>query len=169
MDAVTHAFVAEALLDAPAGLLIDVGARDVNGTLRDVVPHWVRRYVGVDTRAGPNVDVIASGAALPFASGTVGCVTCCSVLEHTPEGRAIIREAHRVLATGGHFVVTTVDARWPCHSAIDGGPLRTDEYYGAIDESQLTDWLLEVDFDIYDAMLTERGDVMIVALREGPS
>lgn len=159
MDAVTFAFARDALAATlPGGLIVDVGARDVNGSLRASVPADCR-YIGIDLRQGPNVDVRATGAALPVHWPSV--IVACSVFEHTPDGEAICREAGRALAPGGRFIVTTVDARWPPHSAIDGRELQPGEYYVPVTAAQLAAWCS--DFPRFTLTVTERGDLLAVA------
>lgn len=138
-------------------LVVDVGARNVNGSLRSLIEGRAR-YIGVDLSPGESVDVIAYGQQLPFAR--IDLMLCCSVLEHTSCGEHICREAHRVLAPGGRFLVTTVDRRWPPHAAT-GGPLVLGDYYAPVEEAQLKAWLS--DFARVDITTSEAGDVMAVA------
>src|SRR5262245_20556113 len=49
--------------------------------------------------------VEADAAALPFRDGTLDAVTLVSVLDHTTQPRAAVREAARVLRPGGVLVV----------------------------------------------------------------
>jgi len=48
----------------------------------------------------------ASGAALPFRNGAFGSVLCNSTLEHIRDHETVLREAARVTAAGGTFVLT---------------------------------------------------------------
>jgi hypothetical protein len=43
----------------PGGMVIELGAFDVNGSLREVCPKELT-YIGLDVQAGPGVDLVAS-------------------------------------------------------------------------------------------------------------
>lgn len=140
-----HAFVAEtaALLEPPRTVL-DLGGRDVNGTVQDVFPSST--YVVVDLIDGANVDHVADAAEWTSDS-PFDCVVCCEVLEHTPRAHAIVANAARNLRAGGVLIITAAtDPRAP-HSGIDGGPLRDGEYYANINAESLEDWLYDAGFD----------------------
>jgi SAM-dependent methyltransferase len=85
----------EALAEA---VTLEIGAYDVNGSARDF---FRGPYVGLDMRAGPGVDVLGLGGALPFATGAFDVVVCTEVLEHDRRPWRTIAEAARVLRSGG--------------------------------------------------------------------
>jgi len=70
----------------------------------------VDRYIGIDVPFSyyelSNVDVYASGEALPFRSGSFDTVMCTQVLKHVKEPSAIPGQISRVLKSGGHLVLT---------------------------------------------------------------
>jgi SAM-dependent methyltransferase len=80
---------------------LEIGSYDVNGSARQF---FDGPYVGLDMRAGPGVDVLGLGDALPFASGAVEVVVCTEVLEHDPRPWRTIAEAARVLRPGGFLL-----------------------------------------------------------------
>jgi SAM-dependent methyltransferase len=51
--------------------------------------------------------VVADGAALPLASGSIGTAVCTEVLEHVDDPRAVFAEMARVLRPGGLAYITT--------------------------------------------------------------
>lgn len=56
------------------GTVVDIGAQDVNGSLKSVCPTDVR-YVGVDFVAGKGVDIILEDPyKLPFEDNSVDAV-----------------------------------------------------------------------------------------------
>lgn len=67
-------------------------------------------YVGLEVDRARYGDlppqVWGSGLALPFSSGAFATVLCAQVLEHVPEPAQLVAEAGRVLASGGHLVLT---------------------------------------------------------------
>ena len=64
-----------------------------------------RRYIGVDFRAGPGVDCVASVEELPQATGSIGTVISFSAFEHVQRFWLGFDEVHRVLRADGAFVV----------------------------------------------------------------
>ena len=106
--------------------VVEFGSRDVNGNIRDLLPSGAE-YIGIDTVAGPNVDVVwdAAGYDPPWHPDLVLCL---NTLEHTPIAAVIIGNAWRILTAGGSLILSWPDETWPPHSA-DGGPLQKSEFY----------------------------------------
>jgi len=63
--------------------------------------------VCVNRSAEKGADVIADAADLPFAANTFDAALCSELLEHVPDPRRVIAEAHRVLKPGGVLLVCT--------------------------------------------------------------
>jgi GT2 family glycosyltransferase len=78
---------------APPGPVLDVGGS--NGLTQLVLPE--RSVVAIDIRSSA-VDIIASGAQLPFADRTFAAAMALDVLEHVPDGikESLVDEAARV-------------------------------------------------------------------------
>ena len=98
-------------LDAGCGtgaVLTDVasalGARRIAGV--DLSPEALKHCVSVSVRQV----AVARVEALPFADGSVEVVHSADVLQHLPEGidAAFLRDAHRVLKSGGVLYVRTM-------------------------------------------------------------
>lgn len=83
------------------GRVLDVGSRDVNGTLRPLLQSAGWDYVGLDRIAGTNVDVHTPELPWPLADVSFGAVVSSSALEHDPQPWVTWREMCRVLAPGG--------------------------------------------------------------------
>lgn len=100
-----------------AGPILDVGSRDVNGTIRPLVPQAtaIWDYVGIDWEGGPNVDARASGHELPFRDQTFATVVCNSTLEHDPFFFRTVYEMYRVAIEGATFVVGVPTYGFPYH------------------------------------------------------
>src|SRR5207247_5038574 len=66
-----------------------------------------------DHRA-PGMPVIRGvGERLPFIDESFDLIVCLWVLEHLPDPAAMLREVHRTLRPGGHFVFLTPNMRNP--------------------------------------------------------
>ena len=108
---------------------VDLGGRDVNGTIHQFfhLPVTV-----VDIIDGPGVTYVTDAATWePDREYQVALAT--EVFEHTPSWPLIIRTAWKALIPEGMFLGTCASRSRPAHSAIDGGPLREDEYYRNVD------------------------------------
>jgi SAM-dependent methyltransferase len=57
--------------------------------------------INLDIGLFPNVDIVGDGASLPFLNGTMDFIILDVVLEHVKQPYLFIREARRVLRTGG--------------------------------------------------------------------
>jgi SAM-dependent methyltransferase len=83
------------------GRLLDIGAQDVNGSLRQVCPPELH-YTGVDFVAGRGVDVVLQDPyTLPFASESVDVVISSSCFEHSQMFWVLFLELLRVLKPTG--------------------------------------------------------------------
>lgn len=91
---------------------LEVGSFDVNGTVR---PLFAGAYVGADMRPGPGVDEVALASALPFADKAFEVVVSTEMLEHDPLPWQSIPEMARVLAPGGHLLLTARGVGFPIH------------------------------------------------------
>lgn len=100
--------------------VLEVGSLDLNGSIRH---HFVGQYVGLDIVAGPGVDQVYDGEAIPFISSSVPTVVCAETLEHAAEFWYLSAEIVRVLAHGGWLLLTTRANGFPDHAVPheDGG------------------------------------------------
>ncbi len=90
---------------APLGDLsvVDIGAQDVNGSLREVCPA-AARYIGVDFAQGKGVDVVLTDPyKLPFETESVDVVVSSSCFEHSEMFWLVFAEILRILRPGGLF------------------------------------------------------------------
>ena len=88
--------------------VLDVGSYNVNGTFRPLVENRGWRYTGMDTIAGPNVDVVTVNPFLfPFDDGTFDVVISGSTMEHVMAIWEWLPELVRVLRPGGFLAIHT--------------------------------------------------------------
>ncbi|MBM4096128.1 MAG: class I SAM-dependent methyltransferase [Planctomycetes bacterium] len=92
------------------GPFLEIGSMQVEGAsddinLRSLFPG--SDYTGVDFRAGPGVDCVASVENLPQTSGSVGTVLALSTFEHVQRFWLGFDEVRRVLRPDGVFVVAS--------------------------------------------------------------
>lgn len=99
--------------------VLEIGARDVNGTVRHLFPH-ATRYIGVDLTDGPSVDIVADAADLDLGE-TFDIVVSTEVLEHAERWRDIVRRAAAHLNPGGRLSLTAAGPGRGAHGA-DGSP-----------------------------------------------
>jgi len=90
--------------------VLDLGARDVNGSLRPHVEAMrPARYVGVDLEAGKGVDEVCDAGAVDrrFGEAAFDLVLSTELLEHVRDWRAAVRAMKRVSRPGGTLILTT--------------------------------------------------------------
>lgn len=122
----------------PDGPVLEIGSRDVNGSVRPLFSG--RRYIGTDIEPGDGVELVGSGADVSWPE-PVAVVVTTETLEHTDDAEAICRNAYRLLMPGGVFFVTCAGMGRSPHSAIDGWALRDGEFYRNVSEKNLRAWL----------------------------
>jgi SAM-dependent methyltransferase len=90
----------------PAGKILDIGAQDVNGSLKTVAPPH-HEYVGVDFVAGKGVDVILTDPYhLPFEDNSADIIVSSSCFEHSEFFWMSFLDIMRVLKPTGVFYLS---------------------------------------------------------------
>ncbi|MGP1691087.1 MAG: methyltransferase domain-containing protein [Giesbergeria sp.] len=85
------------------GVVVDIGAQDVNGSLRSVCPPDLK-FIGVDFVQGRGVDVVLEDPyRLPFEDASVDVVVSSSCFEHSELFWVLFLEIMRVLKSPGLF------------------------------------------------------------------
>ncbi|MDR3415808.1 MAG: class I SAM-dependent methyltransferase [Nevskia sp.] len=83
--------------------IVDIGAQDVNGSLRPLCPAGAR-YTGVDLAPGKGVDLVLEDAyTLPFRDGSIDVILSSSCFEHCEMFWILFNEILRVLKPRGLF------------------------------------------------------------------
>lgn len=120
------------------GLLVDVGGRNINGSVRPLFD--AEKIVGVDLYPGPEVDVVCDVRDwVPDELADV--VVCAEVLEHAPDAAGVVKACRRLLKPGGLLLLTAAGTGRAPHSGVDGGPVREGEHYGNVNPLALARWL----------------------------
>lgn len=71
----------------------------------------------------PNLHFLAASAtAIPFPDATFQLITCFEVIEHVAEWQTLLKEAQRLLARGGQFLVSTPNKLYYAESREQIGP-----------------------------------------------
>lgn len=87
------------------GRILEVGAGDVNGSIRPLFAGY--DYTGCDAAAGKGVDVVqADPHKLPFEDASFDVVLSASCLEHCRRPWELVLEMDRVLKPKGGLVIT---------------------------------------------------------------
>lgn len=142
--------------------VVEFGARNFNGSVRDLFPSSA--YTGVDLLPGEGVDVVADAADWrpPPHQDAPDLIVCCETLEHAPHPSLLVWNAGHILAPGGRLVLTAAAPGRAPHSGIDGGPPHPGEHYENVSPHLLLFWLAGWDIERfeYDGA---RGDLYAAA------
>jgi len=90
--------------------VIEVGSRDVNGSLRSIMSAWgAKRYVGVDIVKGPGVDVVCSAEDIErkFGRESFDVVVSTEMVEHVRNWREAVSSIKHVCKPDGTLLLTT--------------------------------------------------------------
>jgi hypothetical protein len=147
----SRAYVARAveLFCEPDGVLLDIGGRNVNGSMADLYEGM--RYVALDLRDAPGVDIVAD-ACTWTPDRLYDVVVCTSVLEHVADWPAVVATAAKALRERGTAIFCTVGAAFPSHSGIDGEVLRDGEHYGPVELVELVRAMRRASLAVIDTL-----------------
>jgi len=114
-------FLQQCEVDYTDALVYEVGALNVNGQARDLVPQTWARWVGFDLVDGPGVDHPGDAADLLPGFDPCDILVSTEVLEHAPEWESLLGAMCDVIRPGGHLVLTCAGKGRRPHAA-DGSP-----------------------------------------------
>lgn len=91
------------------GDVLEVGAYDVNGTIRDAFEGGSRSYLGVDASDGPCVDRVMDAERLcdHFEPASFDTIVCCECLEHCVRPWIVVEQMRRLLRPRGLLFIST--------------------------------------------------------------
>lgn len=125
---------AHGLLDRADLTVLDLGGRNVNGSLRDLFA--ARDWTAVDAEQGNGVDIVAD-ACNWRPDRRYDLVVCTEVLEHVKAWHLILDTAVAALADTGVLIVTCASDRRPRHG-MSGGPWpEPGEHYANVQPAEL--------------------------------
>jgi SAM-dependent methyltransferase len=126
--------------------VLDVGSMDVNGTVRSLFL-GASEYVGIDMRAGKDVDRVMTAEDLPkhFEAGYFDVVVCSNALEHMERWQDAIRGMWFVLKEGGTLTIVTPTKEKGRHGYPDDYWRFTLDEYGQVFRDQAITESGEVD------------------------
>ena len=88
------------------GIVLDIGGRDVNGSLRSFFEEKGMKFICIDMEADPSVDIILPpGEKIPFEDETVDLIVCTSCFEHDPCFWLTFKEMTRVIKPSGYIYI----------------------------------------------------------------
>ncbi len=99
--------------------VLDLGSWDKTMTVRRfLTPYQPSKYVGVDIKAAPFVDVVckAEDTLDKFGKQSFDIVVSTEVIEHTKDWKKVVSNIKNLLVTGGILVITTRSQGFPFHA-----------------------------------------------------
>lgn len=102
-------------------LVYEVGALDVNGRVRDMVPQVFAEWVGFDLVDGPGVDHVGDAAEILPLMPPCDVMVSTEVLEHAPEWAHLLGTMCDAVKPGGWMLLTCAGKGRRPHAA-DGSP-----------------------------------------------
>jgi SAM-dependent methyltransferase len=90
--------------------VIEVGSYEVNGSLRTLIELWKPvKYVGVDIKKGPGVDIVCNAENLveKFGKESFDVVVSTELLEHVRDWRKVVSGIKNICKPGGIILITT--------------------------------------------------------------
>lgn len=85
---------------------MDIGGRNVNGSLRSLFESSGMKFICLDMEADPSVDIVTPpGERLPFDDGSVDLIVSTSCFEHDPCFWLTFKEMARIIKPSGYIYI----------------------------------------------------------------
>lgn len=143
-----EAYAAVERIAAAYGLLrrknlavLDIGGRNINGTVKDLFATNV--WVALDAVKADGVDIVADARTWE-PDRFYDLVVCTEVLEHVHGWPAILATAANALTDDGVLIVTCASDRRPPHGAAGGPWPEPGEHYRNVQPAELAAALADV-------------------------
>lgn len=152
--------------------VLEVGALNVNGTIRDLFEDC--RYVGLDCRDGPGVDVVCLAHEYREPDAAFDVVCALETFEHDPHAPQTISNLLRMLRPGGLFLMTCAGVGRPEHGTArtGGGMGPHPDFYRNVSPGEFCRWLLDTDVALDELHIRRRAhpcDLYAWAIKSGSS
>lgn len=125
--------------------VLDLGGRDINGGIRDLLPK--AEWTGMDLVPGPGVDLVHDATQpWPESFPVFDIVVCTEVLEHVQDWRMVVAAAYAALDPSGPqavFVTCASDGRRPHGASGDMWPA-PGEWYANVSPEELREAMSRV-------------------------
>lgn len=122
--------------------VLEVGALDVNGSVRDLFRHC--DYTGIDVGPGPGVDVVCGGHEYDADDASFDVVLSTETMEHNPHWVRTVENMLRLCRLGGLVLVSCATLGRPEHGTVRSSPLASPptvalgwDYYRNVSERGL--------------------------------
>jgi SAM-dependent methyltransferase len=162
MDAEAYALMDALLNKAPADTrtVLDCGSFDVNGTLRPLAEKRGWKYVGIDVRPGPNVDVVATDPFhYPYDDNSFDVVMCSGMLHNVSRPWLLVPEMARVLRPGGLLAIVA-----PWSLGLSQYPR---DYFRVMPDGMMELFDIAGCLEQYDIKIASGRDVTATAVKRG--
>ena len=136
--------------------VLEVGAFDVNGSLKDFKPR-VCEWVGVDLEPGKGVDIVIERASrLPFEDDSFDLVVATSIFEHDPTFWLTFNEMLRVVKPMGFIYVCAPSNGWVHRYPMDVYRFYPDAGIGLVEWGRRE----HPELELVESFISERdGDI----------
>lgn len=136
-------FVSDLGLRGMTGMGLDLGGRDVNGTVHGLFPGVV--WTVLDIEPHHSVDIVADVTTWE-REGEYDIVLSTEAIEHIAQWPRIIDAGYDVLRPGGYMIVTGGSTGRGPHSCTGVVPVPAGEHYGNVAPDDLERVAKEVGF-----------------------
>ncbi len=151
---------------AAAKRVLDIGGYDVNGSPRALFSPTTD-YLVLDTRDGPNVDVVADAVTWTPSRelrNAFDVTLCTEVFEHVEHWRGVLYNMWLTSKAAGTCLITCATEPRPPHSIVGIVPPPPGEWYGNVSPDALLPPVRFL-FRRAEHVLHPRGDLYVRAVK----